>query len=273
MSAIPQADASLEDTMVPPDLTITDSAGQVWSLGISDAVGHRLLREGVQFADGQGVLLLFHGQQVFTRNSRNEWFVATTTEWQPVPGDPRPQPEGKKILAVPYLSQLGPSANFALGDCGSSDVAMILRFHGAMLTVNDVSIATGQPHLFTALSITDLIDVAARFGLMLRHELNFSMAGLHQQIDAGKPCLVLVNYPFLPHRFDHKYTRGHFLVVVGQTKDGLIYHDPYFPGSGGEAIEILDADLDTAWSTLPENGDFTIPRQVLLDVTFMSPGL
>ena len=90
MSKIQPPEASTEDTTIPPDTTITDSAGQAWSLGASDVVGHRLLRDGLQFADGQGELLLFHDQTVFTRNSRSEWFVATT-EWQPIPGDPRPQ--------------------------------------------------------------------------------------------------------------------------------------------------------------------------------------
>lgn len=175
----------------------------------------------------------------------------------------------RKILNVPYLSQLAPSANFAPGDCGSSNVAMVLRFHGATLTVNDVSQATGQPEGFTSLGNIDLINVAAKFDLTLRRQPNFSIAELRRQIDTGKPCIVLVNYPLLPHRFDPNYTRAHYLVVVGHTSDGLIYHDPFFRDDDGEAIEIVDADFDRAWSTLPDNQDFTIPRQALLDVAFM----
>jgi uncharacterized protein YvpB len=274
--------ASADGTTVPPNITLTDSVGRTWSLGDSDGVGRRLLRDNVQFAGGQGELLLFHNQQVFTRNSRKEWFVAATAEWQPVPGDPRPQPAinptltagqpDRKILDVPYLSQLAPSADFAPGDCGPSDVAMMLRFHGMTLTVNTVSQATGQSSGFTALGIGDLVNVATRFGLTLRHEPNTSIAELRQQIDMGKPCLVLVNYPLLPHRFDPDYTRAHYLVIVGHTRDSLIYHDPFFPGDDGKAIEIRDEDFDRAWSTLPDNGDFTIPRQVLLDAAFMSSG-
>lgn len=269
MSTTPQPEASTEGTMVPPDTTITDIARHVWSLGASAGAGHLILRDGIQFAGGQGVLLLFHDQKVFTQNSRNEWFVATTG-WQSIPGDPRPQPEGMKLLNVPYLSQLAPSADFAPGDCGSSGVAMVLNFHGVMLTVNDVSQATGQPRGFTSLSTGELTNVAARFGLTLRHEINFSIAELHEQIDNGKPCLALVNYPLLPRRFDPKYTHAHYLVVVGHTSDGLIYHDPYFLENGGSALQILDADFDRAWSTLPANGDFTTPRQTLLDVAFRS---
>jgi hypothetical protein len=272
--------ASADDVTVPPSINLIDSAGQVWSLSDSGGAGRIILRDGMQFAGGQGELLLFHDEKVFTRNVRNEWFVATATEWQPVPGDPRPQPPvdsnltadqpGRKILDVPYLSQLAPSADFAPGDCGPTDVAMVLRFHGALLTVNDVSQATGQPKGFTALSIGELINVAARFGLTLRPESNFSIARLRQQIDTGRPCLVLVNYPLLPRRFDPEYTRGHYLVIVGHTPDGLIYHDPFFHNDDGKAIEIRDADFDRAWSTLPDNGDFTVPRQALLDAAFTS---
>ncbi len=268
----PPQEASAEGTMVPPNIKITDSAGHVWSLGEQAVHGRVLLRDGMQFADGQGVLLLFHDQKVFTQNDQNQWFVATT-EWQPIPGNPRLEPltpapqKERKILNVPYLSQLAPSANFAPGDCGPSDVAMLLSFHGVTLTVNDVSQATGQPKGFTSLSIFDLSDVAAKFGLTLRREVNFSIAELRQQIDTGKPCIVLVNYPLLPHRFDPDYARGHYLVMVGHTSDGLIYHDPFFRNDDGEAIEIVDADFDRAWSTL--NQDFTVPRQALLDVAFM----
>ncbi len=270
----PPQEASAEGTMVPPNIKITDSAGHVWSLGEQAVHGRVLLRDGMQFADGQGVLLLFHDQKVFTQNDQNQWFVATT-EWQPIPGNPRLEPltpapqKERKILNVPYLSQLAPSANFAPGDCGPSDVAMLLSFHGVTLTVNDVSQATGQPKGFTSLSIFDLSDVAAKFGLTLRREVNFSIAELRQQIDTGKPCIVLVNYPLLPHRFDPNHTRAHFLVVVGHTNDGLIYHDPFFRDDDGKAIEIIDADFDRAWSTLPDSQNFTIPRQALLDVTFM----
>jgi hypothetical protein len=83
--------ASADDTTVPPNITLTDSVGSGWTLGDNDGAGRRTLRDGVQFAGGQGVELLFHNRKVFTRNSRNEWFVATTTEWQSVPGDPRSQ--------------------------------------------------------------------------------------------------------------------------------------------------------------------------------------
>ena len=34
---------------------------------------------------------MFHEQKVFTQKDQNQWFVATT-EWQPILGDPRPQP-------------------------------------------------------------------------------------------------------------------------------------------------------------------------------------
>ncbi len=85
-------DTSPDGTMVPPDMSIIDSAGHVWSLGGTAVHGSILLRDRTQFKEGQGVLLLFHEQKVFTQNDLNQWFVATATEWQPIPRDPRPAP-------------------------------------------------------------------------------------------------------------------------------------------------------------------------------------
>ena len=100
------AGTSADDTVVLSDsgLSITDSAGHVWSLGDSDGAGRRILQDGAPFAGGQGVLLLFHDQKVFTQNSQNEWYVATTTQWQAVPGDPR---QRAVVFGVHGSAQLG----------------------------------------------------------------------------------------------------------------------------------------------------------------------
>ena len=76
-------------TLVPPEGSITDTAGNVWSLGAPVVHGQELLRNGVQFASGQGVLLLYFGQNVYTENDLGQWYVASASDWQSVPGDPR----------------------------------------------------------------------------------------------------------------------------------------------------------------------------------------
>jgi hypothetical protein len=80
-------------TLVPPEDSITDSASNKWSLGAAVAHGQAILRNGVQFADGQGTLLLYYKQKVYTRNDLHEWWVATNTAWQRVPDDPRGMPD------------------------------------------------------------------------------------------------------------------------------------------------------------------------------------
>jgi len=80
----------MPDITIPPASSITDANNHVWTLGPSTVHGYALLRDGVQFAGGQGVLLLYHNSSVYTKNDLGQWFVATDTTWQSVAGDPRP---------------------------------------------------------------------------------------------------------------------------------------------------------------------------------------
>jgi GH25 family lysozyme M1 (1,4-beta-N-acetylmuramidase) len=84
------ADPRSAVTVIPLADSFSDSAGNVWSLGEAVPHGQKILCNGVQFAGGQGVLLLYFGQQVYAQNDQGLWFVATASAWHAVPGDPRP---------------------------------------------------------------------------------------------------------------------------------------------------------------------------------------
>lgn len=82
------ATESPDGTTVPPAAKIVDSQKNVWTLGAAVPMGYVILKNGVQFAGGQGNLLLYYSKKVYTRNASNDWFVANGS-WTKVPGDPR----------------------------------------------------------------------------------------------------------------------------------------------------------------------------------------
>ena len=86
----PMLQESPDNTIIPPAPQIVDSALSVWKFGAVAVHGYVLLKNGTQFAGGQGVLLLYYGKKIYTKNDLNQWYVATATTWQSVAGDPRP---------------------------------------------------------------------------------------------------------------------------------------------------------------------------------------
>ncbi len=167
-------------------------------------------------------------------------------------------------LDVPWLSQLGGQAAYALGDCGSADVAMLLNFLGHAVTVDEVSAATGKLRGFKLLSWDDLIRAAAHWSVTLTHHLNTSLAHLIADLTANKPVIALVDYKSLPpmNRFDAKYTLGHFLLLVGYDEQSILYHDPYWVDRTGGAFRTLTrAEFERAFSTVASGN--TYARQCL----------
>lgn len=136
-----------------------------------------------------------------------------------------------KRLEVEWLSQLGPTAAYAPGDCGAACLAMLINYRGAAHpTVDEVSRITRKPQGYTLLSFSDLITAAAYYKVMLEHSSE-TLDRMCVDIDDGKPTIALVNYRSLPAqtRYDPKYNSGHYLLIVGYDADCLIYHDPYWP--------------------------------------------
>jgi hypothetical protein len=178
-----------------------------------------------------------------------------------------PQP-WQKILDVPWLSQLGRGAEYAVGDCGPACVAMLLRWRGtAGVAVDDVARATGRPAGFVSAHVLDLIGAARRWGLGLWWAKGLALADLRREIEAGYPAIALVHYPSLPARvrYDKSYQECHFVVVMGWTDDAVLYHDPYWPKVGqGATIRLTHQEFAYAWgrNSLRGNSNFQALRVV-----------
>lgn len=154
---------------------------------------------------------------------------------------------GHKLLAVPWMSQLGPDAAYSNSDCGPACVAMLLRSLGKSPTVDQVSASTGLPRGYKYTKPANLIAAAAAYGVNLERRLNMTIEALRESIERGKPVIVLVHYPSLPDkvRFDPKFNAGHWVLVVGVVDDGgVLYHDPYWPDTRGQAVRVSRADFE-----------------------------
>lgn len=172
-------------------------------------------------------------------------------------------PEGAR-LDIPWLSQLGPSADYARGDCGPGVIAMWLLFLGHSVSVDMASRATGKPHNFSFTSVGDLVRIAAHWDLSLIWSRNQALASLYAQIDEGKPVVALVYYKALPVRYDPNYPWCHWVLVTGYGEGKVIYHDPYYRDGAGANVEISEKEFLVAWNSNYIAGNSN--RQMLSEV-------
>jgi hypothetical protein len=246
------------------DSVILDADGAAWYLDKprnADA-GFRVMRDDVQFAGGYAEALLYWQGAVYCTNAQADWFKATESGWEQVSGDPRTMatpPEADVLLNVPWVGQNTPANtdDYSNSDCGPAAVCMWLRSRGVTVSVDDVSRATGKPAGYTYTVFADLDRAANRYGLDLRHMFGtVTLAGIREQIDAGRPAILLVHYQSLPEKWDLGYNASHWILVVGYSTDGFLYHDSYWPTeAGGKYIPITDEQLNAALTNVTKNGN------------------
>jgi hypothetical protein len=170
------------------------------------------------------------------------------------------QPVGRR-LAVPWVSQLGPQAAFAPGDCGPACLASWLRWLGkGPVTVDQVSEQTDLYPGYRYTMFTHLVRAARAWDVDLYWRRNLVLNDLHAEIDRGQPCIVLAHYPYLPIKYDMNYGAGHWILVSGYGEDKVVYLDPYFQ-TGGEVDAVTDTFM-RAWGSnhLDGNSDFQALR-------------
>lgn len=171
-----------------------------------------------------------------------------------------PVVSGSKVLAVPWISQLGAGAPGAF-DCGQACVLMLLKYHQKVdrnMQVNQLTnIVDGKTN------VRQLSDLARRFGLSLStistDQTVESVDRLKVPVTNNRPLILLVNYADLgfPVHLVSGINQGwHWLVVVGYSGDQMIVHDPLwtktskFP-NGGAGLFITRRTLATAIRPYP----------------------
>ena len=175
---------------------------------------------------------------------------------------PGPVESGVVLSAIPWLSQMGPDAVFAPGDCGPATTAMWLRSLGHQVTVDDCSKMTGLPAGYRYTMPAHLMNILRAYDLEPYWRDKLTRRQLYDEIDAGRPSIALVEYDYLPAevQYDPRYKFGHWLLVVGYGVDAdlgpvVIYHDPYYLDTAGAFITIKAAAFSKAWGMNSESGN------------------
>lgn len=259
---------SPDNTEVPPTDKIVDWAGHVWRLGATAVHGSVILRDDNQFGGGQGVMLLYYSKKVYTKNDMNEWYYATDTAWVKTL-----YPRAQHRLNVPWVGQntTRTDDDYSNSDCGPADVCMWLRYRGVSVSVDDVSKATGLYPKFTYTNFYDLDKAANKYGLNLKYKLgSMTQTVIKSEIDANRPCIVLVKYPYLTTRYASTYTGCHWILVTGYDEANFYYNDPYWLDESGKSVSITHAKMLVAMDKVVLNGN-TPHQGIIEEIEIVSP--
>jgi hypothetical protein len=158
-------------------------------------------------------------------------------------------------LAVPYRSQLDNTA-WAQSNCGPAALGMMLEYLGMNFSSEQLrgeaqnaqrmwgnSIGTLMEALATTAELHGAQVVGFRDGRSLRR---WTTTDVRAEVEQGLPVLVQVHMRNVPGRQDWPRASDHYLVVVGLTDDGFIYHDPIDADGPGAFRSMPEAQLDRA---------------------------
>jgi len=138
--------------------------------------------------------------------------------------------EGRTVLPVPYISQNGPGADHAPGDCGPACVAMVVHYlTDNDPTVNAVSLAGGVQKDARWSSLQQNAKAARFYGLKARNVRPLTPDAIVKEIKAGFPVMALVKYDLLSTAEDpnqSSFKGAHFVLLVGFSPKTVILHDP-----------------------------------------------
>lgn len=153
--------------------------------------------------------------------------------------------DGRHVLPVKWTSQHTVSAQHAPGDCGPACVCMAVHHLTELQpTVDQVSIAGGVPKNADWASLRQMQRAAQHFGIGGRFVRPMKPERIEQEIKAGMPVVVLVNYAEL---LEDRPEKAHFLLIVGFSPSSFIYHDSNEPD--GRFIEMERSKFLNAMNT------------------------
>lgn len=151
---------------------------------------------------------------------------------------------------VPFVSQRGTGADRRINDCGVACVLMIFRWnlsnHNVLpmpsITVDRMILDTRLAAADVALLPGELVSLMNGYGLrgQVIAPNGFTLQKAKAEVDAKRPSIALVTRRVLE---PSENIGGHYVVVIGYTNQGIIYHDPW--KSTGES-SVSNAVFDQA---------------------------
>jgi ABC-type bacteriocin/lantibiotic exporter with double-glycine peptidase domain len=159
--------------------------------------------------------------------------VLLTTACSPFQRQPWPSGAADLTLVegVPFIAQT------RRDDCGAAALASLLAHRGIELPLTRIDAAIYTPVLRGAL-LADLENFARGQGMETRAGRGDLML-VRQQIEAGRPVLVLMQKGFGP------WSQPHYLVIFGFDQRRLLVH----AGFAGEVF-IDNGEFERRWSRM-----------------------
>lgn len=128
------------------------------------------------------------------------------------------EPDG----SIPYISQWDNEANQRGSDCGQTAVAMVARWMGVMIAVNDLKFQVSANGLSNS---TNLIDCFAQCNI------NAIAVKYPYELQEGDICLVQYSGFERDNVQDKGYLGGHWVVFIEDNDDFVTVHDPDWWGA------------------------------------------
>lgn len=158
------------------------------------------------------------------------------------------------LLSVPYISQIGPTADAHNNDCGAASALMLLRaYHQIDMTVDQFYTTFGISK-DVYLSVAQLRNALSSRGITTEYKANLTTQDIFAKLAAGIPVIVLFRYKILADAglTFSKFQGPHFAVVVGLDIKNIYIHDPlYKEANAGNAKAY---PLDLFWKAWTEVG-------------------
>lgn len=151
-----------------------------------------------------------------------------------------------KIIDVPYYSQLVSGALKFRQDCGVACIKMLCEFHKIETpTIDRMSELTSLMVKDNGLTLQQLDSLAKYYGLST-FVIDATIQRIKILIDSQTPLVVLIDYEYIPNRWDKKYTGQHFVVVTGYDDNYIYYNDPDYPNETGKNVKTPITNFDNA---------------------------
>lgn len=151
-----------------------------------------------------------------------------------------------KIIDVTYYSQLVSGALKFRQDCGVACIKMLCEFYKIETPIIDrMSELTSLMIKDNGLTLEQLDSLAKYYGL---NTLVFDaeLKEIKFLIDNNKPSIVLIDYEYIPNRWDKNYMGQHFVVITGYDDNYIYYNDPDYPNGNGKNVKTSISNFDTA---------------------------
>ena len=160
---------------------------------------------------------------------------------------------------VPYRSQFDGSA-YEQANCGPATLGMLMSFYGEHWTTSSIRRSiiehSGVPSTDAGSTWEDIAYAARQRGFTtlglfdgLGGYKKWTFADLMQQVDQGRPVMLLVRFWSLPGQGEKEWYGDHYIVFLGMTPGGeVVYHDSAWRGQQGGYMVMSREQLERAWT-------------------------